>query len=72
MYLCGSFLYTNSFLGPWLDNHSPTQVFSVLAVINFIVTMTALPMLYWGKRLRIGTADSYVRFVKKMNHVDLA
>ncbi|XWX01758.1 hypothetical protein V2A60_009787 [Cordyceps javanica] len=53
--------------GPWLDKHTPTQVFSVLAAINFVITLTALPMIIWGKRLRIGTASSYFKFVEKMN-----
>ena len=39
----------------------------MLAVINFVVTLTVLPMLYWGKRLRAATAESYFRFVDKMS-----
>ncbi|KAJ6786200.1 hypothetical protein PWT90_04706 [Aphanocladium album] len=53
--------------GPWLAKQTPTQVFSVLAVINFLITLTALPMIIWGKRLRARTAKSYFEFVEKMN-----
>ncbi|EGX88544.1 Major facilitator superfamily transporter [Cordyceps militaris CM01] len=53
--------------GPWLEKQTPTQVFSVLAVINFVVTLLAVPMIIWGKRMRAGTAASYLQFVDKMN-----
>ncbi|KAJ3493982.1 hypothetical protein NLG97_g4378 [Lecanicillium saksenae] len=59
--------HANMRKGPWLDKQTPTQVFSVLAVINFLVTLTAVPMIFWGKRLRAHTAKSYFQFVEKMN-----
>lgn len=54
-------------IGPWLDKHTPIEVFSVLAGINFVITLTALPMIFYGKRLRVWTADSYFQFVERMN-----
>lgn len=38
-------------------------MFSILAALNFVITMGAAPMIYWGKRLRCMTAVRYRDFV---------
>ncbi|OAQ58315.1 major facilitator superfamily transporter [Pochonia chlamydosporia 170] len=48
--------------GPWLEGQTLTQVFVALAVINFVITIAAAPMIYWGKMLRWKSLSRYKAF----------
>ncbi|CAI5758902.1 unnamed protein product [Candida verbasci] len=47
---------------PWLDKMGATHTFIILAVIEFIIMMCAIPFIIYGKRIRIWTKDLYVEF----------
>ncbi|OWB59612.1 hypothetical protein B5S29_g472 [[Candida] boidinii] len=49
---------------PWLDAMGNQNTYIILAVIDFVVCMGALPMIIWGKRCRIWTKQSYIKFLE--------
>lgn len=47
---------------PWLSAMGNTNTFIILAVIEFLIMMSAAPFIYYGKRIRIWTKSWYLDF----------
>lgn len=49
--------------GPWMTVQSQTQVYVEIGVISFVLMMSTIPMIYWGKACREWTGRSYETLV---------
>lgn len=49
---------------PWLEAMGNTKTFIILAVIEFVASMFAAVMIYYGKRIRIRTTKWYLEYCK--------
>ncbi len=48
----------------WIDALGTTKTYIVIGVLDFLFFMTTIPMIYYGKRCRSWTQDSYRRFLE--------
>ncbi|CDK27872.1 unnamed protein product [Kuraishia capsulata CBS 1993] len=49
---------------PWLDNVGTQNTYIAWAVIEFVISMMAAPMIYWGKDCRRWTKKWYLKFLE--------
>lgn len=47
---------------PWLDAMGNTNTFIILAVITFLAMIGCIPMIYYGKRIRVWTKPWYLDY----------
>jgi len=45
-------LIATSYIPVWLEHHGPLKVHQTLMVVNLVIASTAVPMYFYGKRLR--------------------
>lgn len=45
-------LLAQSFIPPWLEQRGPLHLFRTLLIVNLCIAFTAIPMYFFGKRLR--------------------
>lgn len=55
---------------PWLDAMGNTNTFIVLAVITFVVMGASVPLIYYGKRIRMWTKPWYLDYIKARDSMD--
>lgn len=68
----------NNFIGciftfacsPWLDAMGNTKTYAILAAIQVVVTLAAVPFIIWGKTMRVWTKPYYLSFVETRDGVE--
>lgn len=50
-----SFAWT-FFVGDWVHDSGPAEAFGIFGMLMGLFSLATIPMLFWGKRLRIWTA----------------
>ncbi|OQV01293.1 hypothetical protein CLAIMM_06674 [Cladophialophora immunda] len=52
-------------LTPWIEGVGLTNVFITCTVVSAAILTTTIPMLIWGKKLRVKTATRYARMARR-------
>lgn len=52
-------------ISPWVDGIGITNVYIMLAVLNTVILLSVVGFIYFGKRIRVYTAKSYVYYSKR-------
>lgn len=59
--IIGPFTFT-----PWLDKMGVTNMFIVCGAVNLFVNSLGIPLVIWGKRIRILLMPTYDKLTKDM------
>lgn len=46
-------------IDPWMKAMNLTRIFAICAIVSFLISLLFVPLLIWGKRMRIATAVKY-------------
>jgi len=49
----------------WLNNMGLTYMFMTAALINLVIGLLFIPMIFFGKKIRVGLADRYHQIIEK-------
>lgn len=52
-------------IDPWMKAMTLTNMFVVCAVVSFLVSSLFVPLLIWGKRMRVATAAKYYSMLEE-------
>lgn len=64
--LCGfAFAYA---ITPWIEHQGLLKTFLVVGILSMVFWMICIPMILFGKRLRVRTARSYQLYLAKHRH----
>lgn len=55
---------------PWLDAMGNTKTFIILAVITCVIMGSSVPMIYYGKRIRMWTKPWYLDFCERRDRME--
>lgn len=55
---------------PWLDAMGNTKTFIILAVITCVIMGSSVPMIYYGKRIRVWTKPWYLDFCERRDRLE--
>lgn len=55
---------------PWLDAMGNTNTFIILAVITFVIMGASVPLIYYGKRIRVWTKPWYLEYIKARDSME--
>ena len=52
-------------IDPWMQAMTLTNMFVICAVVSFLISLLFVPLLIWGKRMRVATAAKYYKMLEE-------
>jgi len=52
-------------IDPWMRAMTLTNMFIICAVVSFLISLLFVPLLIWGKRMRVATAAKYYKMLEE-------